>query len=291
MTAPIGQFIMTFQLASKHLPATATGQALPGAHACVRAGLLACGLLLVPVPPARAQASVASAPAASTPVAAPAAPGAAFSAGTPGGPLPAGWKNLPVAHGKALTRYSLVMDDHATVLEADAAASASALMHKGNVDLEETPQLTWRWKVERPIDDADNSVASKEDAPARVVFLFDGDTSKLSLGDRTAIKLARTLAGEDLPYATLMYIWSNTAPVGTVIDNPHTSRIRMIVVSGGADGIGKWLTLSRNVEQDYEHAFNEKPGRVTAYGLLTDTDNTGATARAWYGDLRFRPAK
>ena len=287
MTATTGQSIMTFHLASKPFPAASAGQALPGAR--MRAGLLACGLLLVPAaPPARAQVSAASATSAP---AAPTAPGAAFSAGTPGGPLPAGWKNLPVAHGKTLTRYSLVTDDSATVLQADAAASASALMHKGNVDLGETPQLTWRWKIERPIDDADNSVASKEDAPARLVFMFEGDKSKLPLGERAAIQLAKTLAGEELPYATLMYVWSNTAPVGSVIDNPHTSRVKMIVVSGGADGVGKWLALSRNVAQDYEHAFHEKPGKVAAYGLLTDTDNTGASAHAWYGDIRFGPAK
>ncbi|MDW3685964.1 DUF3047 domain-containing protein [Cupriavidus sp. CV2] len=279
MTATIGQSIMTPQLALTH----STRKMAPRAHAL--AGLLACGLLLAHAAPAGAQASAASAPAA-------AAPGAAFSAGTPGGPLPAGWKNLPVAHGKTLTHYSLVMDDHATVLEADAPASASALMHKGNnLNLEATPQVSWRWKVEHPIDEADNSVAAKEDAPARLVFVFDGDTDKLSLGERTAMKLAKALAGEELPYATLMYIWSNTAPVGTVIDNPHTSRVKMIVVSGGPDATGKWLTLSRNVEQDFEHAFKEKPGKLTAYGLLTDTDNTGGNARAWYGDIRFGAAK
>ncbi|MFJ1253299.1 DUF3047 domain-containing protein [Cupriavidus sp. CuC1] len=279
MTATIGQSIMTSQLALTH----STRKMAPRAHAL--AGLLACGLLLAHAAPAAAQASAASAPAA-------AAPGAAFSAGTPGGPLPAGWKNLPVAHGKTLTHYSLVADDHATVLEADAPASASALMHKGNnLNLEATPQVSWRWKVEHPIDEADNSVAAKEDAPARLVFVFDGDTDKLSLGERTAMKLAKALAGEELPYATLMYIWSNTAPVGTVIDNPHTSRVKMIVVSGGSDATGKWLTLSRNVEQDFEHAFKEKPGKLTAYGLLTDTDNTGGNARAWYGDIRFGAVK
>ncbi|GAB7542281.1 DUF3047 domain-containing protein [Cupriavidus sp. 8B] len=279
MTATIGQSIMTFHLALTHT----TRKMAPRAHTL--AGLLACGLLLAHAAPAAAQASAASAPAA-------AAPGAAFSAGTPGGPLPAGWKNLPVAHGKTLTHYSLVMDDHATVLEADAPASASALMHKGNnLNLEATPQVSWRWKVEHPIDEADNSVAAKEDAPARLVFMFDGDTDKLSLGERTAIKLAKALAGEELPYATLMYIWSNTAPVGTVIDNPHTSRVKMIVVSGGPDATGKWLTLSRNVEQDFEHAFKEKPGKLTAYGLLTDTDNTRGNARAWYGDIRFGAVK
>ncbi|QOT80182.1 DUF3047 domain-containing protein [Cupriavidus basilensis] len=278
MTATIGQSTMTPHLALTHSPRSVA----PRAH--VLATLLACGLLLAHAAPARAQASAASAPAA--------APGAAFSAGTPGGPLPPGWKNLPVAHGKASTHYSLVAQDHATVLEADATASASALMHKGNnLDLEATPQVSWRWKVEHPIDEADNSVAAKEDAPARLVFMFDGDTDKLSLGERTAIKLAKTLAGEELPYATLMYIWSNTAPVGTVIDNPHTSRVKMIVVSGGPDTAGKWLTLSRNVEQDFEHAFKEKPGKLTAYGLLTDTDNTGGNARAWYGDIRFGAAK
>ena len=31
------------------------------------------------------------------------------------------------------------------------------------------------------------------------------------------------------------------------------------------------------------------PGANTAYGLLTDTDNTGTTVRAWYGDIQFLP--
>ncbi|WP_426990927.1 DUF3047 domain-containing protein [Cupriavidus sp. 30B13] len=236
------------------------------------AGLLACGLPL--------WAAAQGAP-----------PGVAFSTDTPGGALPAGWKNLPVAHGKMSTRYSLVADGSTTVLEADADASASALMHDGDIDLAATPQASWRWKIEQPIENADNRVAAQEDAPARLVFLFDGDKEKLSLGERAAMQLAHTLAGEDLPYATLMYIWSDSAPVGTIIDNPHTSRVKMIVASGGPGDVGKWLSLSRNVAQDYERAFKEAPGRLTAYGLLTDTDNTGAVARAWYGDIRFSAGK
>ncbi|MGO4325899.1 DUF3047 domain-containing protein [Cupriavidus sp. 2TAF22] len=240
------------------------------------AGLLACSVPLWAAAPAHAQS---------------AQPGVAFSAGQPGGTLPAGWKNLPVAQGKASTRYSLVADGRTTVLQADATASASALMHEGDIDLVATPQLSWRWKIDQPIANADNRVAAQEDAPARLVFMFDGDKGKLSLGDRTAMRLAKTLAGEELPYATLMYVWSDSAPAGTIIDNPHTSRVKMIVVSGSPDGAGKWLSLSRNVAQDYKRAFNEAPGKLTAYGLLTDTDNTGATARAWYGDLRFSAGK
>src|ERR1700761_257109 len=58
-------------------------------------------------------------------------PGIAFSTIEPGAPLPAGWKNLPVVHGKPITQYTLVHDGHTTVLQADANPSASALMHEG----------------------------------------------------------------------------------------------------------------------------------------------------------------
>src|SRR3954470_5290984 len=59
-------------------------------------------------------------------------PGIAFSTMEPGAPLPAGWKNLPVVHGKPMTQYTLVHEGHTTVMEADANRSASGLMHEGN---------------------------------------------------------------------------------------------------------------------------------------------------------------
>ncbi|WP_432261615.1 DUF3047 domain-containing protein [Cupriavidus sp. TMH.W2] len=215
-------------------------------------------------------------------------PGLAIAARKPGGPLPPDWNNLPVAQGKARTDYQLVADGSTTVLQADANHSASALMHAGNVDLSRTPVVAWRWKAEGAIPGADNRDGAHEDAPARLVFFFDGDKRKLSLGDRIMMRLAKTLAGEELPYATLMYIWSTSAAPGSVIPNPHTRRVQMIVVSG-ADDAGKWQDLRRNVAQDYERVFHEPPGQIKAYGIMTDTDNTNTTARAWYGDIRFLP--
>ena len=72
-----------------------------------------------------------------------------------------------------------------------------------------------------------------------------------------------------------MYIWSNKVPVGTVIPNPRTNRVQMVVASSGPGGVGAWQSLSRNVREDYKRAFGEEPGRLQAYGVLTDTDNTG----------------
>ena len=216
-------------------------------------------------------------------------PGIAFSAIEPGAPLPSGWKNVPVVRGKPMTQYTLVHEGQTAVLQADANRSASALMHKGNIDLARTPVVAWRWKAEGPIEGADNRVGSKEDAPARLVFLFDGDKSKLSFFDRAKMDLARRLGGEELPCATLMYIWSTTAAPGTVIANPHTDRVQMIVVSGLPGDAGQWQSLRRNIVQDYRRVFHEPPGRINGYGLLTDTDNTATTTRAWYGDVELLP--
>ncbi|GJH30409.1 DUF3047 domain-containing protein [Caballeronia novacaledonica] len=215
--------------------------------------------------------------------------GVAFSAAEPGAPLPAGWKNLPVVKGKPITEYTLVRDGQTTVLQADANRSASALMHEGDIDLAQTPVVGWRWKAEGPIEGADNRVGAKEDAPARLVFVFGGDKSKLSLFDRASMEVAKHVGGQDLPYATLMYIWSTSAAPGSVIANPHTGRVQMIVVSGQPGDAGQWRSLHRNIVQDYERVFHEAPGRITGYGLLTDTDNTGTTTRAWYGDIQFVP--
>lgn len=214
-------------------------------------------------------------------------PGVAFSAAKPGDALPGGWQNRPVLSGKKLTQYTLVAQKGITVLQADSTGAASGLVHEGDIDLSKTPVVEWRWKIAAAIPGADNAVGDKEDAPARLVFFFDGRSSNLSIGER-AEALAASAAGEKLPYATLMYIWTSSAPVGTVIANPHTSRVQMIVVGNEP---GKWQSLRRDVASDFQKVFHEAPGKLTGYGILTDTDNTGATARAWYGDVLFKPGK
>jgi len=213
-----------------------------------------------------------------------------FSTAKPGSELPPGWEVLRLAPHKRLTQYTFEQDDGRVVLHARAEAAASALLHPVKFDVRSAPVMQWRWKIDSLIEGADNRVASKEDSPVRIVLGFDGDKSKLTLGERTSSLIAKRVTGRELPYAELIYIWSNRAPVGTVIENPHTHRIEMVVASTGAAGVGKWQTLSRNVVEDFRRAFDEEPGLLTDVGILTDTDNTGATVDAWYGDIRFVPA-
>jgi hypothetical protein len=211
---------------------------------------------------------------------------ARFSGRRAGDPLPDHWQPYIVLPSKPRTDYRLVHANGAGVaLEATADRSASGMVRRIRVDPHAHPLLEWRWRVANLIPGADKRDAALEDAPARLFVSFHGDPKKLDFEDRTKLRFARALSGQSLPYATLMYVWSNKIPVGTVLIHPRTDRIRMIVVASGNDGVGQWRDYQRNLLEDYRAAFQEEPWDVVAIGLMTDADNTGQKARCHYGDI------
>ena len=213
-----------------------------------------------------------------------------FSGHPEGEGLPPGWQPWTLSRFKRSTAYRLVNEKGRTVVRARAESSASGLIHPLKLDPRSYPVLHWHWKADELIQQADHTQQHLEDSPVRLVVSFDGDLDRLNMHDRIFFDNVRLLTGQQMPYATLMYIWENRAPLNTVIDNRHTSRIKMIVAESGRDRIGKWQEVTRNIIEDYRRAFGEEPGRITAIGIMTDTDNTGDNVHAWYGDIEFRRA-
>jgi hypothetical protein len=213
-----------------------------------------------------------------------------FSAAKPGDVLPSGWRVWQLSNLKRPTQYRLVDHDGRTVVFARARGAASGLVLPVSVDLREYPILQWRWNVPALIAGADNTQRHTEDSPVRIVLAFDGDKARLPLEERLFADQFRAFTQQEFPYALLMYIWENRAPVGTVIENLHTSRIRMIVADSGAANLRQWREQRRNVYEDYKRAFGEEPPRVRSVGIMTDSDNTGADVEAYYGDIAFLKA-
>lgn len=149
-------------------------------------------------------------------------------------------------------------------------------------------RLGFSWWVPALLPHADLKSAEADDAVARVILTFDGDRSLWSRRDHMLSELAQIVTGEPLPDATLMYVWDDRYPVGSVIDNPHTRRIRKMVVQSGTQGLGRWMDHERDVVADHQRAFGTAPGALTGLGLMTDSNNTRVTAQAWYGPLRLR---
>jgi hypothetical protein len=210
-----------------------------------------------------------------------------FSAERPGETLPSGWRVWKLSGLKRPTEYSLVDHEGRTVILARSRAGASGLVFPIAIDLKQYPYLHWHWKVPALIQGADNTQRNTEDSPVRIVITFDGDRSKLPLDERLFADNFRLFTRQEFPYAILMYIWENRAPVGRVIDNLHTTRIKMIVADTGDEHLGKWRSETRNVYEDFKRAFGEEPPPIRSIGIMTDSDNTGSDAEAYYGDITF----
>jgi len=211
-----------------------------------------------------------------------------FSSAKPG-PPPAEWKHVPLASFKNSTEYMLVVEDNTVVLRAMAHNSASLLGLQTDFDPHQFPMLSWRWKVAQGIPSANTADQAKEDAPVRVMVAFAGDVSKLPFKDRFAASAAQTISGQALPYATLMYVWGSKVALDSITVSSRSSRIRMIAVAVDEQGIGAWHSYKRNLVEDFKRAFAEEPGNVASIQIMTDTDNTGADAQAYYGDVSVAP--
>ena len=107
--------------------------------------------------------------------------------------------------------------------------------------------VSFSWWVQDLVPGANVAEVDSADAPARVMFGFGGDVTKLSRRTRILFELAQALTGEEPPYATLVYVWDATAPVGTVIHNPRSDRIRKIVVDSGPGELRRWRDHRRSI--------------------------------------------
>lgn len=199
-----------------------------------------------------------------------------------------GWYPWTVTPAKNKTTYTLKRYQGKTVIHADADTSASGLMAPLKPKPVVGKELIWEWKALGHIEAADNAQGHTDDAPLRLILAFDGDKKSLSLKDQMAFELAHLISGQEMPYATLMYIWASQKHNNKILGNKYTSRLKMIVVEEGDEHVGEWRKYQRDIEQDYRAAFQESPGRLTAIGIMTDTDNTKSLVKAIYGDIAIK---
>lgn len=191
--------------------------------------------------------------------------------------------------GKTATQFEYARKDGRDALAVHAASSASMLRRDVRIEPAELGDVRFSWKVPELIADADMASRDADDSPVRVILAFEGDRRGFSAKNSMLSELALAVTGEEMPYATLMYVWCNKRPPGTVVASPRTDRIRTIVVESGPARLGQWLDYKRNIRADFERAFGEAPGALVGVAIMTDSDNTKSTANAWYGPVQVAP--
>ena len=57
---------------------------------------------------------------------------------------------------------------------------------------------------------------------------------------------------------------------------------------GGSAKVNQWANEEQNIYEDYKKAFGEEPPMISGVAIMTDTDNTGESTTAYYGDIVFK---
>jgi hypothetical protein len=213
-----------------------------------------------------------------------------------GAPLPAWLEPYAFEDRPQRTEFALVRDAGRTVLRARARASTAGLVRRLTIDPNALPLLEWDWKVMNLLARSDLATRAGDDFPARLYVTFDVPLEQFNPVERIFLALARAIWGDALPLAALCYVWDRQAPVGTIVPNAYTERVRMVVAESGPARLGRWQRVQRNLLDDYRRAFggdDEEIRRqpvppVNAIILSSDTDDTGEDAEAFFGDVTLR---
>jgi hypothetical protein len=173
-----------------------------------------------------------------------------------------------VGHLVGETVYSLADRDGRAAVHAQCRESASGLFLYQRLDVSNTPWLEWSWRVDQTFGDIDETTRAGDDYPARLYVVVDGGLLRW----RTR---------------SVNYVWASRAPAGADWPNAYAAQNHMLAVRSGDGDAGRWVTERRNVVEDFRRFHGLDVTHIDAIAIMTDCDDIGSEARAWYGAIRL----
>ena len=168
------------------------------------------------------------------------------------------------------TRYTVTAgDDQGLIVTAQTRGQASAFYRQGRVDLDTTPCLGWRWRIQETTHDLDERSKAGDDFAARVYVVKRG-----------GLAFWRT--------KTINYVWSGSQTTDQRWPNAYAGdNAIMWSLNSGNNKAGEWVTHSRDIQKDWQTAFSEDIDQLDGIAIMTDGDDSDSTLTAAYADLRF----
>lgn len=167
------------------------------------------------------------------------------------------------------THYSFTSIDGKTALKADSSDAASGMFREIKVDLKQYPYLNWSWRIEKAFTEIDETQKQFDDYVARIYVVKSG-----------GLFFWKTKA--------LNYVWSSRATQNASWPNAYApDNAQMLAVRTSHDKAGNWYQEKRNVYEDLKAWLGEEVNEIDGLAIMTDTDNTGGKATAYYGDIYF----
>lgn len=182
--------------------------------------------------------------------------------------IPRGWE---IKEFTGVARAQVVNVDGVYALYLKSAGTSYSVHKNLEVDLRQTPYVTWSWRVDKmpPQGDVRHRKSDDQAAQIYIVFPFFPPVIRSKF---------------------VGYIWDSNAPRGTVLQSLNYSPARVIVVESGKENLGRWVTVTRNVYEDYKMLFGVEPPKVGKVAVSINTNHTQSSAESYFADIFFHSA-
>lgn len=182
--------------------------------------------------------------------------------------IPEGWQGQ--TWGSPRYDFVIVNNPEGRALHMKSDNEGSTISKEIKVDPREYPILQWRWKVTRLPRGGDSRRKETDDQAAQLYVLFP----------RFPAAVRSRVIG---------YVWDSTAPAGTTVRSQKSGTVTYIVVRSGEADLGRWITETRNVLEDYRRIYGEEPGEtVGGVSVAIDSNDVKSSAEAFIGEIVFR---
>ena len=182
--------------------------------------------------------------------------------------VPPGWQGQKWGNPKF--DFTVIEDGSARALLLKSDQDSSTITKEIKIDVKQYPILQWRWRVGVLPPKGDARRAETDDEAAQLYVTFPRFP--------TAVR-SRTIG----------YIWDSNEPVGSIFPSGKVGTVTFVVVRSGSAEIGKWITETRNVLEDFRKIYGDDPSEsVGAVSLSINSQNTGARAESVFGEILFK---
>jgi DUF3047 family protein len=192
------------------------------------------------------------------------------------------WSKAPIGHkgappgwkiqnwGSPKYEFEIVNASPDRVLHVVSNGDSSTIIKDVKIDCKEYPILQWTWKMVELPKGADSRKKATDDQAGQISVTFPRFPSAV----RSRI---------------IDYVWDTTAPAGTIVKSQKTGLVTYVVLRSGEAELGKWLTESRNVCEDYKKIYGEETEeKIEALSIGIDSDDTRSRAEGYFGQILFR---
>jgi hypothetical protein len=176
-------------------------------------------------------------------------------------------------------KVNFLRTDTGCEIEIKSDNSGSMLVRKIGLESKKYKFINFDFKVTNLLSKANLKKKDGDDASARLYVFFDYEPDKAGFLEKSY----RKYSGNKYDGKAIVYIWGSNVKKDEVFENPYSDQFIQIIVESGSENLGKYVSVKRNVYDDFKKHFKyEPPKNISSISIMTDTDNTGGKATGYF---------